>query len=87
MWNGGVAFLYFSTANDNGKTAGKALTGDGNGIKLGIGSVAHKLYKTTASNNKSHGFNLNANTMQPVLVLSTASANGNTDYGNGVTPP
>ena len=87
MWNGGVAFMYFSTANDNGKTTGKALTGDGNGIKLGIGSVAHKLYKTTASNNKSHGFNLNANTMQPVLVLSTASANGDTDYGNGVTPP
>ena len=87
MWNGGVAFMYFSTANDNGKTTGKALTGDGNGIKLGIGSVAHKLYKTTASNNKSHGFNLNANTMQPVLVLSTASANGDTDYGNGLTPP
>ena len=87
MWDGGVAFVYFSTAKDNGKTTGKAITGDGNGVKLGIGSVAHKMYKTTATNNKSHGFNLNANTMQPVLVLSTASANGDTDYGGGITPP
>ena len=87
MWAGGVAFVYFSAANDNGKTTGKTLTGDGNGIKLGIGSVAHKLYKTTANNNKSDGFNLNANTIQPVLVQSTASANGDSNYGNGVNPP
>jgi hypothetical protein len=87
MWNGGVAFVYFSAAYDNGKTTGKAVTGDGNGIKLGIGSVAHRFYKTTANTNKSDGFNLNANTMQPVLVQSTASANGGTNYGNGVNPP
>jgi hypothetical protein len=87
MWNGGQAYFYFSDAHDNGKTTGKSVTGDGNGIKLGIGSVAHKFYKTTATSNKSHGFNLNGNTMQPVLVLSSASGNSDTDYGNGANPP
>lgn len=87
MWDGGVAFFYFSRAFDNGKTSGKTLTGDGNGIKLGIGSVAHKFYRTTANTNKAQGYNLNGNTVQPVLVQSTASGNGTTDYGNGITPP
>ena len=86
MWNGGVAFLYFSAAHDNGKTTGKTLTGDGNGVKLGLGSVSHKLYKVSAYNNKSHGYNLNGNTVQPTFVQSTATGNGDTDYGNGVIP-
>ncbi len=85
MWAGGVTFWYFSVAHDNGKTTGKTLTGDGNGVKLGIGSVSHQLYKVSALNNKSHGFNLNGNTLQPKLVQCDASGNGEADYGNGVT--
>ena len=32
-----------------------------------------------------HGFDLNANTLQPVLVQCTATGNGGQDFG-GVTP-
>jgi hypothetical protein len=80
MWEGGVAFLYFVTSHDNGKTTGKTATGDGNGVKLGVGSVSHKLYKVQAVNNKTGGFNINGNTVQPTLVQSTASGNGSQDY-------
>jgi len=85
MWEGGVAFFYFSDAHDSGKTTGKPTTGDGNGVKLGIGSVSHKLYKTTSNNNKANGFDINGNTVQPVLVQSTATGNGGQNYA-GVTP-
>lgn len=87
MWAGGVAFVYFSVAHDNGKPQGKTSQGDGNGVKLGIGSVAHKLYKTAATNNATGGFNLNGNTVQPVLVQSSASGNPYGDYINGLIAP
>ena len=80
MWEGGVAYLYFCSAFDIGKTTGKAITGDGNGFKLGRGNVRHYLYKATAYRNKSHGFNLNGNSVAPVLVKSDAFGNGQPDY-------
>ena len=80
MWEGGVAYMYFNTSHDNGKTTGKTITGDGNGVKLGIGSVSHKLYKVSAFNNKANGFDINGNTVQPTLVQSTATGNGGTNY-------
>lgn len=85
MWEGGVVFMYFNTSRDNGKTTGKGATGDGNGVKLGVGSVAHKLYKVDASNNKANGFDINGNSVQPTLVQSTASGNGGQNYA-GVSP-
>jgi len=85
MWEGGVAFMYYSNSRDNGKTTGKSITGDGNGVKLGLGSVGHKLLKVEASNNKSNGFDINGNTVQPTLVQTTATGNGGTNYF-GVTP-
>jgi hypothetical protein len=85
MWNGGVAFQYFVIARDNGKTTGKTITGDGNGFKLGVGSVSHKFYKANAYSNKSNGFSLNGNTVQPTLAQSSAAANGGLNYA-GVQP-
>jgi hypothetical protein len=85
FWEGGVGYVYFSSAFDNGKTTGKDITGDGNGVKLGIGSVRHNFYKSTAYNNNTNGFSLNGNTVQPLLVQSTAWSNGRSDYAN-VTP-
>ena len=87
MWEGGVAFVYFSVAHDNGKPLGKAGAGDGNGVKLGIGSVAHKLYKVSALDNLAGGFNLNGNTVQPVLIQTTAGGNGSGAYINGLIAP
>lgn len=80
MWEGGVAFMYFNASHDNGKTTGKTITGDGNGIKLGVGSVSHKLYKFNAYNNKANGFDLNGNTVQPTLVQCTATSNGANNF-------
>ena len=79
-WQGGVAFFYFCSAFDIGKTTGKTITGDGNGFKLGRGSVRHYLYKTMAYRNKSHGYNINGNSVMPVLVKSDAFANGERDF-------
>ena len=82
MWQGGQMYCYFCSAHDNGKVDGKGQPqGDGNGIKLGTGDVAHKFYKSTATNNQTCGFVLNANLQDPILVQSTASGNGgNGDY-------
>lgn len=80
MWEGGVAFMYFNTSHDNGKTTGQAITGDGNGVKLGIGSVSHKFYKVNAFNNKANGFDINGNTVQPTLVQTSATGNGGSNY-------
>lgn len=80
FWEGGVAFVYFSTSNESGKTIGKSVTGDGNGFKLGRGSVRHYLYRATASNNKANGFDLNGNSVAPVLIKSEAIGNGELDY-------
>jgi hypothetical protein len=79
-WEGGVAYFYFCSAFDMGKTTGKTITGDGNGFKLGRGNVRHYLYKTRAYRNKSHGFNMNGNSVAPVLVESDAFANGEVDF-------
>ena len=80
FWEGGVAFVSFSTSNENGKTTGKSVTGDGNGFKLGRGKVRHYLYKATAYRNKANGFNINGNSIQPVLVNSDAFANGQSGF-------
>jgi hypothetical protein len=80
MWEGGVAFMYFNTSHDNGKTTGKTVSGDGNGIKLGVGSVSHKLYKVDVFANKANGFDINGNTVQPTLLQCTATANGALNY-------
>lgn len=80
MWEGGTAFFYFTESFDNGKTTGKAVTGDGNGIKLGVGSSRHYFYKSKAYTNASNGFDINGNTVQPLLVQCTATGNGNQDY-------
>ena len=87
MWQGGATYHYFGTSHDNGKVPNVTNAGDGNGIKLGTGSIAHKFYKTNASGNATGGFNLNGNTMQPVLVQSTASGNPGGNYMNGVVAP
>ena len=87
MWQGGASYHYFGSLHDNGKVPNVTNAGDGNGIKLGVGSVAHKFYKTTATNNRYGGFNLNGNTMQPILVLSSASSNSSGNYINGVVAP
>ena len=79
-WEGGVAYFYFCSAFDIGKTTGKTITGDGNGFKLGRGNVRHYLYKTSAYRNKSHGFNMNGNSVAPVRVKSDAFANGQLDF-------
>ena len=79
-WEGGVAYFYFCSAFDIGKTTGKTITGDGNGFKLGRGSVRHYLYKTRAFRNKSNGFNINGNSVAPVLVKSEAFDNGQLDF-------
>jgi hypothetical protein len=84
FWEGGVGYVYFSSAFDNGKTTGKAITGDGNGIKLGRGNARHYFYKTRVHNNKANGFDLNGNLVQPMLVKSEAFGNGKADY-SGVT--
>jgi hypothetical protein len=86
MWEGGVAFVYHSAFNDNGKTTGKPQTGDGNGLKLGVGSVSHKLFKVQANYNRTRGFNLNGNTVQPTLVQCSATGNGSANYA-GVNAP
>jgi len=80
MWEGGIVFMYFNTSHDNGKTTGQTVTGDGNGVKLGVGSVSHKLYKVNAFNNKANGFDINGNTVQPTLVQTSASGNGGSNY-------
>jgi len=80
MWEGGIVFMYFNTSHDNGKTTGQTVTGDGNGVKLGVGSVSHKLYKVNAFNNKANGIDINGNTVQPTLVQTTSSGNGGTNY-------
>ena len=80
MWEGGIVFMYFNTSHDNGKTSGQTVTGDGNGVKLGIGSVSHKLYKVSAFNNKANGFDINGNTVQPTLVQTSATGNGGSAY-------
>jgi hypothetical protein len=88
MWQGGQMYCYFCNAHDNAKVDGKGSSqGDGNGIKLGVGSVAHKFYKTTANNNSSGGFNLNGNSVQPILVQTTAGGNVDGNYMNGVIAP
>lgn len=87
MWQGGASYHYFGQYHDNGKVPGVTNAGDGNGVKLGTGSVSHKFYKSTANNNKEGGFNLNGNTTQPTLVQSTASGNPGGNYMNGVNPP
>jgi pectate disaccharide-lyase len=87
MWQGGATYHYFSSYHDGGKVPNVTNGGDGNGVKLGVGTVAHKFYKTTANDNRTGGFNLNGNTMQPVLVQSSASGNGTGDYINGVNAP
>jgi hypothetical protein len=88
MWQGGQMYCYFCNAHDNAKVDGKgSLQGDGNGFKLGTGSVAHKFYKTTANNNSSGGFNLNGNSVQPILVQTTAGGNVDGNYMNGVVAP
>jgi hypothetical protein len=83
FWEGGTVFGYFSTAFDNGKVAGK-VNGDGNGIKMGRGSARHCFYKSKAYNNKADGFDLNANTIQPLLVQT--SAYGNRQNYVGISP-
>ena len=80
MWEGGQAYWYFSSSHDNGKVPGVTNGGDGNGVKLGRGDVAHKFYKTTANNNGACGYDLNANLQDPILVQSTASGNPRGDY-------
>ena len=87
MWEGGQSYWYFCDAHDNGKVPGKVNEGDGNGIKLGTGRVAHKFYKTTANDNRTGGFNLNANTVQPVLSRSSAAGNPLGDFMNGTVAP
>ncbi|MCC7403218.1 MAG: hypothetical protein IT288_02370 [Bdellovibrionales bacterium] len=86
FWEGNVAFVYFGSSFDNGKTTGKSITGDGNGIKLGRGSAQHRLYKTSANTNKADGFDLNGNTIQPWLVQCTATGNGGLDFA-GIPHP
>ena len=84
FWEGGVAFVYFSSAFENGKTTGKPATGDGDGFKLGRGSVRHYLYRSTAYRNKANGFDVNGNAIQPALVKAESVANGQQDF-SGVT--
>jgi hypothetical protein len=79
FWEGGEAFVYFSSAFDNGKTTGKP-SADGNGFKLGKGHVRHHLYKSRAYNNKANGFAINGNSAQPALVQCDSFANGRSDY-------
>ena len=79
FWDGGVGFVYFSSAFDSGKTTGKAGK-DGNGIKLGIGNVRHYFYKSKAYNNLTNGFDINGNSVQPLLIQSEAFGNGKNDY-------
>ena len=79
FWEGGAGFVYFSSAFDSGKTTGKA-GADGNGVKLGRGNVRHYFYKTKAYNNLANGFDINGNTVQPLLILSDAFGNGGIDY-------
>jgi hypothetical protein len=80
MWQGGISYWYFSTSHDNGKTTGKSITGNGNGIKVGVGNASHKFYKTNAINNKACGFVQNGNAQDPKLVQSTANGNSNGNY-------
>lgn len=87
MWEGGQTYWYFSVSHDNGKNSVFALTGDGNGIKLGIGNISHKFYKVDASNNKEGGWDLNGNTQQPKMVQCAASGNSLGNYVNGLIPP
>lgn len=84
FWEGGVAFVYFCSAFENGKTTGKAINGDGDGFKLGRGKVRHYLYKSTAYQNKANGFDVNGNAIQPALVKADAVANGQLNF-SGVT--
>ena len=79
FWDGGAGFVYFSSAFDAGKTTGKQGK-DGNGIKLGIGNVRHNFYKTKAYNNLTNGFDINGNSVQPLLIQSEAFGNGGNDY-------
>ena len=49
-------------------------------MKLGRGNVRHYFYKTKAYNNLANGFDINGNTVQPLLILSDAFGNGGIDY-------
>lgn len=80
MWQGGQSYWYFSSANYAGIVPGKSGTGNGNGVKVGTGSVAHKFYKTSATNNRACGYVNNGNTYDPILVDSSASGNGSGSY-------
>lgn len=85
FWEGGQSWNYFGLIHDNGVIPGKVNSGDGNGIKLGTGNVAHKFYKVFSNNNQYGGYNLNGNFQNPVLILSTATGNVIGNY-IGFTP-
>jgi hypothetical protein len=81
FWDGGAAFVYFSSAYSNGQVPqGKTTTGDGNGFKLGRGDARHHLYSSIAYDNKAHGFDLTGNAKLPTLVECRASANGSRNW-------
>lgn len=80
MWLGGATYHYFGNYHDSGKVPNVTNAGDGNGVKLGKGDVVHKFYKSTATNNKACGYDLNANLQDPLLVSSSATGNPNGDY-------
>lgn len=87
MWTAPRTYHYFSIHHDNGKAAGKGSPqGDGNGIKLGVGTQSHCFYKTFSNDNLTGGWNLNGNTNQPVTDQCGASGNAGGNFINGVVP-
>jgi hypothetical protein len=72
-------WMHYCTAGRSGlNTVPGAISGDGNGYKLGRGVGTHVLNRCVASNNEQYGYNKNGtsapNNLTPALLLVTAPA-------------
>jgi lysophospholipase L1-like esterase len=64
-----------------------AISGDGNGLKLGTGNIQHWLDGVASNDNERYGFNYNANTQPQRLRNCTATGNLSGTYAGAGTQP
>jgi len=82
------SFMHYCTAVRSAlNTASGAISGNGNGFKLGSGIGGNFLNHCAATDNKTYGFNWNSGALVQTLRLCTASGNGSGTYGfTGAVP-